>query len=130
LGNLIKIRIGHDGTGFGSGWFLDKVFVFCFLFFVFCFLFFVFCLPFVKVYITNPISSQQWIFLCGRWLDKHEDDKQTIRELVTSADGVASQPSMNFLPPLHFASTSFPSSLMLTSLPSGTIQSAGEDRRH
>lgn len=25
LGNLTKIRIGHDGSGFGSGWFLDKV---------------------------------------------------------------------------------------------------------
>jgi lipoxygenase homology domain-containing protein 1 len=25
LGNLTKIRIGHDGAGFGSGWFLDKV---------------------------------------------------------------------------------------------------------
>lgn len=25
LGELTKLRIGHDGTGFGSGWFLDKV---------------------------------------------------------------------------------------------------------
>ncbi len=25
LGNLTKLRIGHDGTGFGSGWFLEKV---------------------------------------------------------------------------------------------------------
>jgi hypothetical protein len=25
LGNLTKIRIGHDGSGIGSGWFLDKV---------------------------------------------------------------------------------------------------------
>jgi lipoxygenase homology domain-containing protein 1 len=46
LGNLTKIRIGHDGKGFGSGWFLEKV------------------------YITNPISHVQWVFLCGRWLDK------------------------------------------------------------
>jgi hypothetical protein len=26
LGELNKIRIGHDGAGFGSGWFLDKVY--------------------------------------------------------------------------------------------------------
>ena len=68
LGNLTKLRIGHDGSGFGSGWFLDKV------------------------YITNPLTEQQWVFLCGRWLDTHEDDKQIIRELPASVDGVASQP--------------------------------------
>lgn len=28
LGNLTKIRIGHNGEGFGSGWFLDKVRIF------------------------------------------------------------------------------------------------------
>jgi hypothetical protein len=27
LGNLTKIRIGHDGAGLGSGWFLDKVYL-------------------------------------------------------------------------------------------------------
>ncbi len=46
LGTLTKIRIGHDGAGFGSGWFLDKI------------------------YVSNPLSKQQWTFLCGRWLDK------------------------------------------------------------
>ena len=25
LGRLTKIRIGHDNTGFGAAWFLDKV---------------------------------------------------------------------------------------------------------
>ena len=73
LGNLSKIRIGHDGTGFGSGWFLDKI------------------------YVTNPISGQQWVFLCGRWLDKHEDDGQIVRELPASQDGVASLPRMYFI---------------------------------
>jgi hypothetical protein len=70
LGNLTKIRIGHDGTGFGSGWFLDKV------------------------YVINPLTGQQFAFLCGRWLDKHEDDGQIVREIPVSADGVASQPRM------------------------------------
>ena len=25
IGKLTKIRIGHDGAGFGSAWFLEKV---------------------------------------------------------------------------------------------------------
>ena len=25
LGRLTKVRIGHDNTGFGAAWFLDKV---------------------------------------------------------------------------------------------------------
>ena len=25
VGPLLKIRIGHDGKGFGDGWFLEKV---------------------------------------------------------------------------------------------------------
>ena len=32
LENLTKIRIGHDGAGFGSGWFLDKVCILSVLF--------------------------------------------------------------------------------------------------
>jgi hypothetical protein len=70
LGNLLKIRIGHDGSGIGSGWFLDKV------------------------YVTHPINQQCWTFLCGRWLDKGEDDRKIERELVPSADAVISQPCM------------------------------------
>ena len=70
LGNLSKIRIGHDGAGLGSGWFLDKV------------------------YVTHPLSKVQRTFLCGRWLDKGEDDGLIERELVPSADAVVSQPCM------------------------------------
>ena len=25
VGQIVKVRIGHDGTSFGDGWFLDKV---------------------------------------------------------------------------------------------------------
>ena len=68
LGDLTKIRIGHDNAGFGASWFLDKV------------------------YVTNPITKKEWVFLCGRWIGKNEDDGQIVRELSASADGVASQP--------------------------------------
>jgi PLAT/LH2 domain len=66
LGNLTKIQIGHDGVGIGCGWFLDKV------------------------YVTNPLNSQQWVFLCGRWLDG-----KIAHELPVSEDGVSSQPCMH-----------------------------------
>jgi hypothetical protein len=72
LGTLTKIRIGHDGVGIGSGWFLDKV------------------------YVTHPLNKQQWTFLCARWLDKSEDDGKIERELVPSADAVVSQPGVYY----------------------------------
>ena len=25
VGQIVKVRIGHDGTSFGDGWYLDKV---------------------------------------------------------------------------------------------------------
>lgn len=65
-----------------------------------------------KVYVTNPLTKTQWVFLCGRWLDKSEDDGQTVRELVpAAADGAASQPRMfpsllPFPPPSSFHASS------------------------
>ena len=50
-----KIRIGHDGKGFGSGWHLKEV----------------------KI----ESLGQTWICECNRWLDKNEDDGKLEREL-------------------------------------------------
>jgi hypothetical protein len=73
LGDLQKIRIGHDNSGFGASWFLDKV------------------------VITNMDTNKQWFFLCGRWLAKDEEDGQIERELPASdKDGVASLPLINY----------------------------------
>jgi len=73
LGDLTKIRIGHDGTGFGAGWYLDKVVV------------------------TNLKTNLKTFFLCGRWLDAHEDDKQTVRELpASSEDGTTVIPLVKY----------------------------------
>jgi hypothetical protein len=60
LGNVQKIRIGHDNTGFGPGWFLEKVVV------------------------TNDTTKQQWFFLCGKWFDEKEEDGQIEREISAS----------------------------------------------
>jgi hypothetical protein len=62
LGELTKLRIGHgkfillilifvinnlvDGSGFGSGWFLDNVVV------------------------SDDKEGKQWVFNCNKWLDK------------------------------------------------------------
>lgn len=36
-------------------------------------------------------SEKQWVFNCGRWLDKGEDDGQTVRDLAAISDGSASE---------------------------------------
>ncbi|KAI7798290.1 putative lipoxygenase homology domain-containing protein 1-like [Triplophysa rosa] len=57
LGDLQKLRIGHDNTGGSSGWFLDWV------------------------EIDAPSQGQRLRFPCGRWLDCGEDDGAIIRDL-------------------------------------------------
>ncbi len=69
MGDLTKLRIGHDNKGFNAGWFLDKV------------------------VITNLKNNSDTYFLCGRWLAKDEDDKAIVRELPASdKDGVVVAP--------------------------------------
>ena len=65
LGEITKARVGHDGSGFGSGWFLDNIVV------------------------TAETTNKQWIFNCSRWLDKGEDDGQIVRDLAPVSDGTA-----------------------------------------
>jgi hypothetical protein len=46
-----------------------------------------------KIVITNLATHVQYYFLCGKWLDKSQDDKQIIREIPASnKDGVSSLP--------------------------------------
>ncbi len=61
LGEINKIRVGHDGSGVGSGWFLDNVVV------------------------KNEKSGKEWVFNCGKWLDKGEGDGQIIRVLTATS---------------------------------------------
>ncbi|KAJ0019698.1 hypothetical protein NQD34_007267 [Periophthalmus magnuspinnatus] len=57
LGDLEKMRIGHDNSGGSPGWFLDWV------------------------EIDAPSQGQRLRFPCGRWLDKGEDDGAIVRDL-------------------------------------------------
>jgi len=73
LGENQKIRIGHDNSGFGAAWFLDKVIV------------------------TNEKTEQKWFFLCGKWLATNEEDGAIEREIPTSNEnGVASLPLITY----------------------------------
>ncbi len=60
LDDLDKIRIGHDNSGAGPGWHLDRVVV------------------------QNPVNGKSVEFPCGRWLDSKEDDGAIERELGQS----------------------------------------------
>ncbi|XP_041854417.1 lipoxygenase homology domain-containing protein 1 isoform X1 [Melanotaenia boesemani] len=65
LGQVRRVRIGHDGKGGGCGWFLDKV----------------------VVREEGQAEANAVEFPCDRWLDRSEDDGQIVRELVPFSDG-------------------------------------------
>jgi hypothetical protein len=62
LGEISKIMIGHDNSGFGPGWFLEKVVV------------------------TQEKSQKSWYFLHGKWLAKDEEDGAIEREIAASSE--------------------------------------------
>ncbi|XP_075561182.1 oxygen-regulated protein 1 [Pelecanus crispus] len=57
LGSLHSIEIGHDGKGFASGWFLEKV------------------------EITDISRNSVYCFNCNRWLAEDESDGRTVVQL-------------------------------------------------
>ncbi|XP_016364977.1 lipoxygenase homology domain-containing protein 1-like [Sinocyclocheilus rhinocerous] len=65
LGQIRRVRIGHDGRGGGCGWFLDKV----------------------MIREEGQPEASSIEFPCYRWLDRNEDDGQIVRELVPTDDG-------------------------------------------
>ncbi|CAF3778487.1 unnamed protein product [Rotaria sp. Silwood1] len=56
---LTKLRIEHDNTGRGPGWFLDRIIV---------------------TDLNNPTTK--YIAICNKWLAKDEDDRQISRDLI------------------------------------------------
>ncbi|XP_028592785.2 oxygen-regulated protein 1 [Podarcis muralis] len=62
LGVVNKILISHDGTGPGSGWFLEKVVI--------------------KFQEREEGEEEEVVFPCNRWLDEYQDDGKTERELI------------------------------------------------
>jgi hypothetical protein len=69
IGAIKRINIGHDNSGFGASWFLDKVII------------------------TNQKSNEQYFFLCGEWLEGASNR----RDIVSSdADGNPSLPLVSY----------------------------------
>ncbi|XP_030598877.1 lipoxygenase homology domain-containing protein 1 [Archocentrus centrarchus] len=66
LGQVRRVRVGHDGRGGGCGWYLDKV----------------------MVREEGQPETAATQFPCFRWLDRNEDDGQIVRELVPAGDGL------------------------------------------
>ncbi|XP_078473113.1 lipoxygenase homology domain-containing protein 1 [Lampetra planeri] len=64
LKRVTRVRIGHDGRGGSSGWFLDKI----------------------MVKEMDAVNAEEVEFPCNRWLDDDEDDGQIVRELVPLGD--------------------------------------------
>ncbi|KAM5220871.1 lipoxygenase homology domain-containing protein 1 isoform 1-T1 [Hipposideros larvatus] len=60
LGELRKVRVEHDSSGYSSGWLVETVEV------------------------TNTRTGVATIFKCGRWLDKKRGDGLTWREIFPS----------------------------------------------
>jgi hypothetical protein len=76
LGEISKIRVRHDDSGIGPGWFLEKV---------------------VLEQVTDDGTGKQWFFLCGKWLDKGQDDGSISREIsAADKDGKASLPMVSY----------------------------------
>ena len=63
---IYLFRIQHDNTGFGAGWFLDRV---------------------VVTDLKNP--KWKYYFPCGQWLAKDEADGLICRDLLGSRDPLA-----------------------------------------
>ena len=64
-----NILFFHFYSGTAAGWFLDKVII------------------------TSIKDAKAYYFLCGKWLDKGEDDGRIERDLVPAdEDGVACKP--------------------------------------
>ena len=60
LQELKRLVIGHDGVGHGAGVYIDKV---------------------VVRETEGEAQEDEVVFPCGQWLDDHEGDKLTEREL-------------------------------------------------
>lgn len=68
LGSLQRLRIGHDNSGPGPGWFLDKVIV------------------------DDMDNNRVYDFPCNRWLAKDEDDGAISVDLIPNVGPMDAPP--------------------------------------
>ena len=73
MGTIKRLRIGHDNSGLGPGWFLDKVIV------------------------DDIEQNRVYEFPCQRWFSKDEDDGQISRDLLPNIGVDQAPPGTVFL---------------------------------
>ena len=61
VGKVKKLKVWHDGTGHGAGWYLESAAV------------------------TNKRSWKHWEFPCDQWMDVKKGDGSLCRELISGA---------------------------------------------
>ncbi|KAK7479808.1 hypothetical protein BaRGS_00028988 [Batillaria attramentaria] len=73
VGPMKKVRIEHDNTGIGAGWYLERV-------------------------VVTDLHNHQWkyFFPCGQWLAKNEGDGAICRDLIGSRDPLASRKASKY----------------------------------
>ena len=74
VGPMKRVRIGHDNSGMGPGWFLDKVIV------------------------DDLDQGAVYEFPCGRWFAKNEDDGAIWRDLICNMGPLDAPPGEFFIP--------------------------------
>ena len=65
------VRIGHDGKGFGAGWYLDEVTV------------------------EVPSHGELMVFPCHRWLAEDEDDGKIERDYLNQHNNIEQSKIVN-----------------------------------
>ncbi|XP_057297839.1 myb-like protein X isoform X2 [Hydractinia symbiolongicarpus] len=68
VGNLYKIRIGHDDDGVSVGWHLENVLL------------------------TNLETNKEYSFDCNEWLSREKTDGEIVREFAIKKDGDEKKP--------------------------------------
>ncbi|GFN87704.1 fibronectin type iii domain-containing protein 1 [Plakobranchus ocellatus] len=66
VGPMTKLRIEHDNTGLGAGWYLERI-------------------------VVTDLKNPQWkyFFPCGQWLARDEGDGEICRDLIGNRDPLA-----------------------------------------
>lgn len=73
LGRLKRVRIGHDNSGVGAGWYLDKVII------------------------DDLDQGIVYEFPCDRWFDRKEDDGAIWRDLICGVGPMDAPPGEQYV---------------------------------
>lgn len=82
LGELVRIRLGHDGSGLSPSWHVADVRVAT--------------MGYSPGSPKPDLVLKEWLFVCGNWFDTKHGDRQTVRELTPVAKGEKVAPLVQY----------------------------------